>query len=120
MALYGLKYSGVAFRAKLASLLQGIRYAPYKLDPDVWMTPAIKSDGTDYYKYDLVHVNNVLVISCVPMKKIEGIKCGFKLKIDKAEPTNMYLGASLKQVETKGGTKMLVDVCQKICQSLYC
>ena len=39
------------------------------------------------------------------MKTIEGIKCVFKLKGDKSEPPNMYLGASLEKAETKGGTK---------------
>ena len=75
MALYGLKSSGAAFRAKLASNLHDMSYTPSKLDPYVWMRPAIKSDGTEYYKYSLVYVEDVLVISCVPMKKIEGIKC---------------------------------------------
>ena len=39
------------------------------------------------------------------MKKIELIKCLFKLKGDKVETPYMYLRASLEQVETKGGTK---------------
>ena len=39
------------------------------------------------------------------MKRIEGIKFVFKLKGDKSEPPDMYLGASLEQVKTKGGTK---------------
>ena len=33
---YGLKSSGAALRAKLASLLQNIWYTPSKEDPDVW------------------------------------------------------------------------------------
>ena len=48
MAIYGLKSSGAALRSKLASLLHGIGYTPFKVDPDVWMIPAIKSDGTEY------------------------------------------------------------------------
>ena len=59
------------------------------------MRPVIKSDGTEYYKYYLVYVDSVLVISCVPMKTIERIKFVFKLKGDTAEPPDMYLGASL-------------------------
>ena len=105
MALYGLKSSGAAFRAKLVSLLNDIGYTPSKSDPDIWMIPAIKSDGTEYYKYSLVYVDDVLVISCVPMKTIEGIKFIFKLKGYISEPTNMYLRKSLEKVETKGGTK---------------
>ena len=96
MVLYGLESSGAAFRAKLASLLHKIRYTQSKADQDVWMRPAIKSDGTEYYEYALVYVDNVLVISCVPMKKIEGIKCVFKPKGEKSDPPIMYLGASLE------------------------
>ena len=104
MAIYGLKSSEAAFRAKLASILHDIGYTPSKEDSDVWMRPAIKADGTEYYKYALVYVNDVPVIICVPMKTIEGIKCVFKLKGDKAEPPDMYLGASLEQAKTKGRT----------------
>ena len=39
------------------------------------------------------------------MKITEGMKCAFKINGDKAEPPDMYLGASLEQVKTKGGTK---------------
>ena len=105
MALYGLKSSGAVFIAKLTSLLQKIGHAPSKADPDVWMIPAIKSDGAAYLKYALVYVDDMIVISCAPIKTIKGIKCVFKLKGDKKEPPNMYLGASLEQVKTKGGTK---------------
>ena len=48
MDLYGLKLSGAAFRSKLESLLHNIWYTPSKVDPDVWMIPAIKPDGTEY------------------------------------------------------------------------
>ena len=51
MNIYRLKSSGAAFRSKLANLLHNIRYTPSKADPDVWMRPVIKSDGTEYYKH---------------------------------------------------------------------
>ena len=69
------------------------------------MRPEIKSDGTEYYEYALVYVKYILVISFISMKKVEGIKCVFKLKEDKAEPPNIYLGKSSEQIETKGVTK---------------
>ena len=69
------------------------------------MRPEIKLNGTEYYKYALIYVDDVLVISCVPTKTIEVIKCIFKLKVHKAEPPDMYLGASLEQIERKGVTK---------------
>ena len=39
------------------------------------------------------------------MKTIEGIKAVFKLKVEKAEVPDMYLGASIQKVETEYGTK---------------
>ena len=47
----------------MASILHDIGYNPSKTDPDVWMSLAIKSDRTEYQKYSLVYVDNVLVIS---------------------------------------------------------
>ena len=59
----------------------------------------------EYYEYVMVYVDNVLLIICITVRTNEGIKCVFKLKEDKAEHLDMYLGASLEQDKTKGGTK---------------
>lgn len=32
-------------------------------DPDVWMRPAIRKDGSEYYEYVLLYVDDCLVIS---------------------------------------------------------
>ena len=48
----------------------------------------------------LCYVDNVLAISATPMKTIEGIKAVFKLKGDKGEVPDMYLGALIQKVET--------------------
>ena len=89
MALYGLKSSGAAFRAKLAGVLHDLGYMPTKADPDVWIKTAVKPDGLEYYEIVLCYVDDVLAISDYPMKKIDGIKSVFKLKGDKAETPDM-------------------------------
>ena len=53
----------------------------------------------------LCYVDDVLEISAIPVKTIEGIKALFKLKGDKAEVPDMYLGASIQKVETADGTE---------------
>ena len=53
----------------------------------------------------LCYVEDVLAISIGHMKTIEGIKQVFKLKGDKAEPPDMYFGASLQRVENASGEK---------------
>ena len=62
-ALYGLKSSGAAFRAHLAETLDTMGYRPTYADPDVWLRPAVKPDGFEYYEYILCYVDDVLCIS---------------------------------------------------------
>ena len=54
-ALYGLKSSGAAFRAHLAEQLDSINFKSGIADPDVWLRPAVKTDGEHYYEYILVY-----------------------------------------------------------------
>jgi hypothetical protein len=105
MALYGLKSSGAAFRSKLAGVLDGLGYRPSYADPDVWLKAATKPDGFKYYEMVLVYVDDVMVISHVPGKTIEGISSVFKLKGDKASSPDMYLGVSLELKVNSVGTK---------------
>ena len=83
----------------------GIGYLYTKGDPDVWIRPAVKLDGTEYHRMLLCYIDNVLEISATKMKTIEGIKAVFKLKGDKAEVPDMHLGASIQKVETADGTE---------------
>jgi hypothetical protein len=102
-ALYGLKSSGAAFRAHLAETLDAMGYRPTYADPDVWMRPAVKPDGFEYYEYILCYVDDVLCISHDPMKSMRRIQSDFKLKDDKIEPPDMYLGATLDKMRLESG-----------------
>lgn len=62
-ALYGLKSAGAAFRSLLADTLMDTGYCPMKADPDVWIRPATKSDGFEYYELVLCYVDDILLIS---------------------------------------------------------
>ena len=53
MALYDLKFSGAAFRAKLDGVLHDLPYLPSKADPDVWIMPSFRPDGSEYYEMAL-------------------------------------------------------------------
>ena len=105
MALYDLKSSGAAFRAKLDGVLHDLSYVPSKGDPDVWIRPLIRPNGSEYYDMALSYVDDVLVIVAEPMKTMDGIRAVFKLKGDKAKKPDMYLEASLSELETANGTK---------------
>ena len=53
----------------------------------------------------LCYVDDVIAISDMPMRTVDGIRSVFRLKDDKAEVPDVYLGATLIQVETDTGTK---------------
>ena len=53
-ALYGLKSSGAAWRSHFSHTLLDMSFSPTYLDPDVWMQPATKSTGNQYYEHVLV------------------------------------------------------------------
>ena len=105
MAFYGLKSSGAAFRAKLVGVLHDIGYTPSKENLDVWLRPAVNPDGSEYDEMVICYVDDMLAISDMPMRTMNGIRSVFNLKDDKAEVTDVYLGATLSQVETETGTK---------------
>ena len=97
-ALYGLKSAGAAFRALLAETLYDLGYVATKADPDVWLRPAVKSDGFEYYEIVLCYVDDILSISTDPASTLRGLQATFKLKDDKIEKPDMYLGAQLDQM----------------------
>ena len=61
-ALYGLLSSGTAFRNHLASCMETLGYFLCKASPDVWIWVARKSDGSEYYEYVMLCVDNCLAI----------------------------------------------------------
>lgn len=103
-ALYGLKTSGAAFRSLLADRLYDIGYKSTKGDPDVWIRPAVKPDGFEYYEMVLVYVDDIFAISHEPTKTLEQIQEEFKFKNDEIAPPDMYLGSKL-QYQQFNGTK---------------
>ena len=54
-AVYGGIMSGRDFRNHLRSCMHFINFTSCPADPDVWMRPAIKSDGTKCYDYVLLY-----------------------------------------------------------------
>ena len=100
-ALYGLKSANAAFRSFLADTLIYIGYKPTKADPDVWLRPAVKANGFECYGLVLCYVDDILSISDNPKATLLDLTAVFKLKDDKIEPPDMYLGAQLD--------KMIID-----------
>jgi hypothetical protein len=86
-----LKSSGAAFRAKLAETLNSLHYVPTQADPDVWIQPATKPDGTEYYEYVIVYVDDIGHASHDTDVTMHAIKAVYKLKNDSIDPPTTYL-----------------------------
>ena len=67
-AIYGLESSGAAFSAFLAKTLNTMVYCLIYANLDLWLLPAVKPDGFEYYEYILCYVVEVLCISPNPRK----------------------------------------------------
>jgi hypothetical protein len=96
-ALYGLKSASFSFRAYMAEKLSELGFHSTLADPDVWLRAATKCDGEEYYEYVLMYVDDILAISCEPELILRDVQSTFKLKDDKIEAPEYYLGAKLQE-----------------------
>ena len=97
-ALYGLKSSGAAFRARLSQELREMGYTASLADPDVYMKGRSKPDGFQYYEYVLCYVDDILCISHMPSKFMESIMKIFTLKNGHSHPKT-FLGSEIHKYE---------------------
>ena len=102
-ALYGLKSSGAAFRKHLGECMHGLGYKPCLADPDLWLKPVARKDGTEYYSYILNYVDDIMVIHHDALPILDKINDFMLLKPDSIGPPDIYLGAKLKQVQLENG-----------------
>ena len=117
-ALYGLKTSGAAFRSFLAEHLHDMGFTPSQADPDVWLRPGIREDGSTYWEMILCYVDDVLAINEDPKRILERIQNKFKLKDNKMEEPETYLGADLSRMDNEDGDISWGMSSDKYCQSL--
>lgn len=101
-ALYGLKSASAAFRNYLAEKLDQMKFKSSAADPDVWMRPSVKQDGTKYYSYVLAYVDDILAISEDPDGIMNELRERFTFKNDKVEEPSNYLGARLQKRKIDG------------------
>ena len=94
-ALYGLKSAGASFRSFMAKKFDNMGFVSCIADPDVWRRAAVKDNGDEYYEYILTYVDDIIAISENAVKILEEVKQEVKLKNDRIEPPDIYLGAKL-------------------------
>jgi len=96
-ALYGLKSSGAAWRNTLAGTLSDLGFSSTLADPDVWIRPAVKTNGQHYYEYIFVYVDDLLVLSEKPNLIMQGVGQAYRLKEGSVTRPTTYLGAQIKE-----------------------
>jgi len=57
-----------------------LNFKPSKADPDVWMRPAVKADGSKYYEYVLCYVDDILGCSSKVKDVFDSISKEFTFK----------------------------------------
>jgi hypothetical protein len=106
-ALYGGKVAGCDFWHHLQDSIGQLGFSSSCADPDVWLRLSEQSTGEEYYyKYVLLYVDNVLVISknagTVLQKEIGQ---HFVFWEESIGPPSQYLGGKLREVTLEIGTK---------------
>ena len=102
-ALYGLKSSGASWRAMLAQSLTDMGYVSTRADPDVWIRPAFKPDGTEYYEMVLVYVDDILHLSHDTKATMTALQKLYELKEGSLGQPTRYLGANISKYQLEDG-----------------
>jgi hypothetical protein len=80
----------------MASTLRSLGFKGCLADPDIWMRPANKPDGTPYYKYVLIYVDDILAISHYPKSIMDSLAKHYTLKAGSVKAPDKYLGAQIR------------------------
>ena len=77
-----------------------------KADPDVWIRPSTKADGTDYYQYVLLYTDDILPIMEEPQSFIVNeLSSCFVMKDKSIGKLTQYLGNKVTKVDLENGRK---------------
>ena len=78
--------------------MEALNYLPCRDDPDVWMRKARKSNGTEYYDYMLLYVDDCLAISETSKEAVLHLNKFFKMQPSSIDTPNIYLGGKVKKI----------------------
>ena len=103
-AVYGGKSAGRDFRNHLRSCMIHLGFESCPADPDVWMRPAVKADGQEYWEYILLYTDDCLCISEHPERTLRNqVGKYFQLKEESIGPPKIYLGGNVRKVTLENG-----------------
>lgn len=105
-SIYGGRVSGRDYWLHLRKCMEELGFTHSLGDADVWYRPAVKKDGTEYYEYVLLYVDDVLVISENAEAVIrDEIGRHWEFKESSIEKPSIYLGGKCREVELSNGVK---------------
>jgi hypothetical protein len=104
-AWYGLKSSGASWHAMLSESMASMHYTRCKADYDVWMRPAVKPDGFEYYEYVLIFVDDILHLSHNPDDTMAKLAKLYELKAGSVGVPDRYLGANVGKYQLEDGSE---------------
>ena len=104
-ALYGLKSSAYAWRAELTNVLANtLKFKSSLADPDVWFKPKMKPDGSTYYAYIFVYVDDILILDVNPREHMTMLEDNYPVKKGSIEEPKTYLGSDIGKMYYPDGT----------------
>ena len=80
-ALYGLKTASASFHSFMAKKLDELGFKSSKGDFDIWMQPASKPCGYQYYEYVMLYVDDIMTTSHNALIVMQDIGQGIKYKM---------------------------------------
>eukprot|EP00957_Ditylum_brightwellii_P092857 7069095-Ditylum_brightwellii.AAC.1 len=105
-ALYGGKSAGKDFCNHLRECMRHLGFVSCPTDPDVWMRPAIHSDGSKHYEHILLYTDDTLATGEHSEKLLcQGIGKYFQLKEESVGPSKIYLGGNACKVMINNGVE---------------
>ena len=85
--------------------MRDVGFTSCKADPDVWMRPAVKPDGTKIYEYVLCYVDDLITQGLDPKGFMDWLETIYKLKEGSIKSLEAYLGADISAMELSNGKK---------------
>ena len=97
-ALYGLRSAGASWRAHLSSMIiNDLGYRACKADQDIYMKRKVRKDGSKYYAYLVIYVDDILCVDEEPEKVIDSIGSHFRIKDGSVSEPKTYLGSTIRK-----------------------
>ena len=97
-ALYGLRSAGASWRSHLSNAITNdLKYKACKADGDIYMKPKKRADGSKYYSYLVVYVDDILSVDENPQVAIDMLGDLFRIKEGSVTEPKTYLGSTIRK-----------------------